>query len=78
MRVLPSRPGTIPQAGIVCSVGHELPHGGVAHEHFLPSGPFALLPMTDGPLVEGGPAVHRSSLVWTEDRARGEGGDGPR
>jgi len=41
-----------PQAAIVCSVGHELPHGGVAHEHFLPSGPFAMLPMTDG--ADGG------------------------
>jgi 2-octaprenyl-6-methoxyphenol hydroxylase len=58
-----------PQAAIVCSVGHELPHGGVAHEHFLPSGPFALLPMTDGPLVEAGQSGHRSSLVWTEDRS---------
>ena len=53
-----------PQVGIVCTVAHEAPHQGVAHEHFLPSGPFALLPMTDGP--EGG---HRSSLVWTERRA---------
>ncbi|MHA1151546.1 MAG: FAD-dependent monooxygenase [Alphaproteobacteria bacterium] len=53
-----------PQVGIVCTVAHEAPHHGVAHEHFLPAGPFALLPMTDGP--EGGP---RSSLVWTERRA---------
>ncbi|MEE8499683.1 MAG: FAD-dependent monooxygenase, partial [Kiloniellales bacterium] len=52
------------QVGIVCTVAHEAPHQGVAHEHFLPSGPFALLPMTPGP--EGGP---RSSLVWTERRA---------
>jgi 2-octaprenyl-6-methoxyphenol hydroxylase len=58
-----------PQSGIVCSVGHELPHEGVAHEHFLPAGPFALLPMTDGSLVAGGPEIHRSSLVWTERRA---------
>jgi 2-octaprenyl-6-methoxyphenol hydroxylase len=57
-----------PQAAIVCTVGHELPHDGVAHEHFLPSGPFALLPMTDGPLAEGGTIRHRSSLVWTERR----------
>ncbi len=53
-----------PQCGIVCTVAHEAPHDGVAHEHFLPSGPFALLPMTD--TAEGG---HRSSLVWTERRA---------
>ncbi len=52
------------QVGIVCTVAHEAPHHGVAHEHFLPAGPFALLPMTPGP--DGGP---RSSLVWTERRA---------
>ncbi|HEY1629776.1 MAG TPA: FAD-dependent monooxygenase [Rhizomicrobium sp.] len=49
-----------PQTGIVATVAHEHPHNGVAYEHFLPSGPFAILPMTpDG-------AVNRSSLVWTE------------
>jgi 2-octaprenyl-6-methoxyphenol hydroxylase len=55
------------QTAIVATVAHELPHDGVAHEHFLPSGPFALLPMTD---VEddAGKVVHRSSLVWTEKR----------
>lgn len=53
-----------PQSGIVCTVGHERPHNGLAHEHFLPSGPFAMLPMVDGP--DGQP---RSSLVWTERRA---------
>src|SRR5580700_249356 len=45
-----------PQMGIVATVHHERPHGGVAYEHFLPSGPFAILPMTG----------NRSSLVWTE------------
>lgn len=45
-----------PQRGIVATVAHELPHRGVAYEHFLPSGPFAILPMTG----------NRSSLVWTE------------
>ena len=45
-----------PQVGIVTTVEHERPHEGVAHEHFLPSGPFAILPMTK----------KRSSLVWTE------------
>jgi 2-octaprenyl-6-methoxyphenol hydroxylase len=44
------------QVGIVCTVRHERPHRGVAHEHFLPSGPFASLPMTG----------LRSSIVWTE------------
>jgi 2-octaprenyl-6-methoxyphenol hydroxylase len=52
-----------PQCGIVCTVAHEKPHGAVAHEHFLPAGPFAMLPMTDGPQGE-----HRSSIVWTERR----------
>src|SRR6266436_1213381 len=36
------------QTGIVCTVSHELPHEGVAHEHFLPAGPFAMLPMKIG------------------------------
>lgn len=53
-----------PQSGIVCTVAHEAPHHGVAHEHFLPAGPFALLPMTDA--ADG---THRSSLVWTERRS---------
>ncbi len=44
------------QVGIVCTVAHERPHNGVAHEHFLAPGPFAILPMTG----------ERSSLVWTE------------
>ena len=49
------------QTGIVCTVAHELAHEGTAHEHFLPAGPFAMLPMTDG--ADG---RHRSSVVWTE------------
>jgi 2-octaprenyl-6-methoxyphenol hydroxylase len=53
------------QTGIVCTVGHELPHGGVAQERFLPAGPFAILPMTDA--ADG---AHRSSLVWTEPTQR--------
>ena len=47
------------QAGIVCTVAHERPHRGIAHERFLPAGPFAILPMTG----------HRSSIVWTEREA---------
>lgn len=52
------------QTAIVCTMGHEKPHRGVAHERFLPAGPFAVLPMTDDP-VHG----HRSSIVWTERSA---------
>jgi 2-octaprenyl-6-methoxyphenol hydroxylase len=46
------------QSGIVVTVGHERDHHGRAEEHFLPSGPFAILPLTG----------NRSSLVWTERR----------
>ena len=49
------------QKALILTVGHEEPHGNVAHERFLPGGPFAILPMTDGP--DGG---HRSSIVWSE------------
>ncbi len=52
-----------PQTGIVCTIAHDEPHRGVAHEHFLPAGPFAVLPMVDD--AEG---RHRSSIVWTERR----------
>jgi 2-octaprenyl-6-methoxyphenol hydroxylase len=44
------------QTGIVTTVRHERPHLGIAVEHFLPAGPFAILPMTR----------NRSSIVWTE------------
>jgi 2-octaprenyl-6-methoxyphenol hydroxylase len=47
------------QSGIVVTVGHERDHGGRAEEHFLPAGPFAILPLTG----------KRSSLVWTERRS---------
>ncbi len=57
-----------PQDGIVATLLHELDHEDVAHEHFLPSGPFAVLPLTD--LPDGS---HRSSLVWTERRPVAEG-----
>jgi 2-octaprenyl-6-methoxyphenol hydroxylase len=45
-----------PQIAIVCTVAHEKDHRGIAHERFLPAGPFAILPMTG----------RRSSIVWTE------------
>lgn len=44
------------QAAIVTTVEHEKDHRGRAVEHFLPSGPFAILPLSG----------KRSSLVWTE------------
>ena len=47
------------QSAIVCAVGHEKPHDNVAHEHFMPAGPFAILPMTG----------QRSGIVWTEKRS---------
>ncbi|KMO42661.1 2-octaprenyl-6-methoxyphenyl hydroxylase [Methylobacterium variabile] len=53
-----------PQSGIVATVAHERDHEGRAIEHFLPSGPFAVLP-----LPPGGPLGHRSSIVWTERQA---------
>ncbi|MCB2106980.1 MAG: UbiH/UbiF/VisC/COQ6 family ubiquinone biosynthesis hydroxylase [Rhodobacteraceae bacterium] len=49
------------QVGIVATIGHEVAHNGIAHERFLPPGPFAILPLTDD--AQG---RHRSSLVWTE------------
>jgi 2-octaprenyl-6-methoxyphenol hydroxylase len=54
------------QTAIVCTVAHDADHHGVAHEHFLPAGPFAMLPMVDGP-DDAGVLRHRSSIVWTED-----------
>ncbi len=44
------------QSGIVVTVSHERPHEGRAVEHFLPGGPFAILPLKG----------NRSSLVWSE------------
>ena len=44
------------QTAIVCTVAHSLAHGDAAQEHFLPAGPFAILPLTG----------QRSSVVWTE------------
>lgn len=45
-----------PQTGLVCTIAHEKPHRGVAHERFLPAGPLAVLPLRGD----------RSSIVWTE------------
>jgi 2-octaprenyl-6-methoxyphenol hydroxylase len=44
---------------IVSVLGHDRSHDHVAYEIFYPAGPFALLPMNDGP------AGHRSAIVWS-------------
>lgn len=45
------------QTAIVTTIAHERPHGGRAIQHFLPAGPFAILPL---------PGL-RACLTWTED-----------
>jgi 2-octaprenyl-6-methoxyphenol hydroxylase len=41
-------------------VSHALPHDGIAHQFFMPSGPLAILPLTE----------NRSSIVWSETTER--------
>lgn len=48
------------QSALVCAIGHEKPHNGIAHQLFLPPGPLAILPLTD----------NRSSIVWSEETAQ--------
>ena len=45
------------QTGITVTVRHETPHHGRAIQHFLPSGPFAMLPLPG----------NRSCITWSED-----------
>lgn len=47
------------QTAIVATIRHSLAHHGEAVQHFLPSGPFALLPLDE----------YRSSIVWSEKAA---------
>ncbi len=54
---------TYDQTAIVATIAHEHSHQGIAHERFLPAGPFAILPLKGG---------HQSSLVWTEKSANAE------
>ncbi len=48
------------QTALVCAIAHDKPHGGVAHQLFLPPGPLAILPLTG----------NRSSIVWSETDAQ--------
>lgn len=48
------------QAAIICTLRHARPHHHVAHEIFLPAGPFAILPLPG----------NFSSIVWTEQKER--------
>ncbi|MQQ08126.1 2-octaprenyl-6-methoxyphenyl hydroxylase [Epibacterium sp. SM1979] len=48
------------QTALVCALEHDLPHGGIAHQHFMPSGPLAILPLPG----------NQSSIVWSEKTAR--------
>ena len=50
------------QSAIVTTVAHERDHHGRAEEHFLPAGPFAILPLQGW----------RASIVWTEEAAEAE------
>jgi 2-octaprenyl-6-methoxyphenol hydroxylase len=47
------------QTALVCAIEHEKPHGGIAHQFFMPAGPLAILPLTG----------NRSSIVWSETEA---------
>ena len=51
-----------PVTAIVATILHEKPHDAVAHEFFLPNGPFAILPLKG----------NRSNIVWAEPRAAAE------
>ena len=44
------------QSGIVATIAHAREHEGRAEQHFLPAGPFAMLPLKG----------RRSSIVWNE------------
>lgn len=45
------------QTGIVTTVRHDRPHNATATQHFLPAGPFAILPLRG----------NRASIVWSEE-----------
>jgi 2-octaprenyl-6-methoxyphenol hydroxylase len=51
-----------PVTAIVATIQHAKAHGAVAHEYFLPNGPFAILPLKG----------ERSNIVWAEPRMAAE------
>jgi len=44
------------QSALVCALEHEYSHNGFAYQHFMPTGPLAILPLKG----------NRCSIVWTE------------
>jgi 2-octaprenyl-6-methoxyphenol hydroxylase len=48
------------QTALVCSIAHEHPHHGIAHQFFMPPGPLAILPLPG----------NRCSIVWSKTHAR--------
>jgi 2-octaprenyl-6-methoxyphenol hydroxylase len=50
------------QTALVCSLTHDLPHNGIAHQFFMPAGPLAILPLPG----------NRCSIVWSETHARAD------
>jgi 2-octaprenyl-6-methoxyphenol hydroxylase len=57
------------QSSFVCTIAHERPHQNIAHERFLPGGPFAILPLLDleTPIkTASGELRHAASIVWSE------------
>jgi len=54
-------------SAIVSTLRHEKRHGNIAYEIFFPTGPFALLPMTDDE------KSHRSAIVWSVPRKDAQG-----
>lgn len=50
------------QTALVTAIQHALPHHGIAHQFFMPSGPLAILPLPG----------NRSSIVWSETDAQAE------
>ena len=74
------------QTALVCALEHDRPHDGAAHQYFLPSGPFAILPLTfaeaaDYEAVEAGDelviegvteAIAAGETVSVQNRTRGQ------